>query len=225
MSQSENQPPASQSKSGTDRSRVRRVPERGTNDRAVIDAILDEGMVAHVGIVQDGQPFVIPMVYARDGDDLILHGSPASRLMKTLASGAPCCVTVTRLDGLVLARSTFHHSMNYRSVVVLGSVGIVEGDDAKLASLERLVEHVVPGRSADARGPSPQELKGTLVVRLSLAESTAKVRSGPPVDEEADRALPCWGGLIPIEEVFGGAEPDDLAQGSAVPDYVSGYRR
>ncbi len=225
MTPSDPQTESSQTNPLRDRSRVRRVPERGTHERDVIDRILDEGLVAHVGIVQDGQPFVIPMVYARDGDDLILHGSPASRLMKILASGAPCSVTVTRLDGLVLARSTFHHSMNYRSVVVLGRARVVEDEAQKLAALERLVEQIVPGRSADARGPNAKELKGTLVLRLALSESTAKVRSGPPVDEDDDRNLPCWGGVIPIEETFGAAIADDLSAGDPTPGYVTGYAR
>jgi nitroimidazol reductase NimA-like FMN-containing flavoprotein (pyridoxamine 5'-phosphate oxidase superfamily) len=191
-----------------------------------VHAILDEGLVAHVGIVQDGQPFVVPMVYARDGERLLLHGSPASRLLRTLAGGAPVSVNVTLLDALVLARSTFHHSMNYRSVTVLGNAVEVAERAEKLAALERIVEHVVPGRSADARGPSEKELAGTLVVALALDECSAKIRTGPPRDDAEDLELDVWAGNLPLVQRFGPPEPaPDLRPGPTAPGYVTGYAR
>ena len=176
----------------TKRSRVRRIPKRGSHDRIVIDAILDEGIVAHVGIVQDGTPFVIPMGYARDGDRLLLHGSTASRLMRRLATGVEVSVAVTLLDALVLARSAFHHSMNYRSVVLIGRGLEITEEMEKRRCLDVLLDRLVPGRLGDARPANALELKATRVVALPIEEATAKTRSGPPIDDRADLALPFW---------------------------------
>jgi nitroimidazol reductase NimA-like FMN-containing flavoprotein (pyridoxamine 5'-phosphate oxidase superfamily) len=180
------------------RTEVRRRPERSEYRREVIEAILDEGLVAHVGFAVDGQPYVMPMTYARSGDRLYLHGSPASRLLRGLRRGLPVCVTVTLLDGLVLARSAFHHSMNYRSVVILGQAVEVRSREEKRTALAAVVEHVVPGRTAATRPPSDREVDGTLVLALPLDEASAKIRSGPPVDEEADYSLAVWAGEIPV---------------------------
>jgi len=208
------------------RSTVRRLPDRARYDPAEIFAILDEGLVGHVGFVEDGQPFVIPMSYGRDGDRLYLHGSVASRLLRALGAGASVCVTVTLLDGLVLARSVFHHSMNYRSVVILGRAEVVDEPEEKMRALERLTEHLVPGRWSDARGPNEKELAKTLVLRVPLAEASAKVRTGPPQDDDEDYALPVWAGVLPYGPAPGRPEPDPrLREGFEPPDYVTGYRR
>ena len=182
----------------TRRSTVRRLPDRSRYDRATIDAILDEGFVCQLGFVDDGQPFVMPSVYARLGDSVVLHGSAASRMMRVLAEGAPACLTVTLVDGLVLARSAFHHSVNYRSVVVLGRASEVLDPEAKRRALDAIVEHVVPGRAAEVRPPSELELRATRVVTLPLDEASAKLRVGPPKDDEDDLALPCWAGELPL---------------------------
>jgi hypothetical protein len=208
------------------RTTVRRLSDRGHYDAETIRAILDEGLVCHVGFVADGQPFVIPMGYGRDGDDLILHGSVASRMLRALSAGSPVCVTVTLVDGLVLARSVFHHSVNYRSVVVLGRPEVVTERDAKLHALEKLTEHLTPGQWAIARTPNDRELAKTLVLRLSLAEASAKIRSGPPKDEEEDYALPVWAGVVPFAPSAGEPVPDPrLAPGIAPPPSVRSYRR
>jgi nitroimidazol reductase NimA-like FMN-containing flavoprotein (pyridoxamine 5'-phosphate oxidase superfamily) len=208
------------------RTTVRRHPERGVYERDVIDAILDEALFCHVGFAIDGQPYVIPTIHARDGDVLYLHGSPASRLLRELAAGVDICVTVTILDGLVLARSVYNHSLNYRSVVVLGRARAVEGVEEKRAALAALVEHVVAGRGRDARAPSEQELAGTSVLALPITEASAKVRSGPPKDFDADVALPVWAGVVPIRLVAGSPEVDAGApDGVSVPDYAADYRR
>jgi nitroimidazol reductase NimA-like FMN-containing flavoprotein (pyridoxamine 5'-phosphate oxidase superfamily) len=183
----------------SERARVRRAPSRGTYDRAAIDAILDEALVAHLGFVVDGQPYVIPTLHARDGDVVYIHGSTASRAIRALSEGAPACLTVTLLDGIVLARSAFHHSMNYRSVVVLGEARPVGDAQQTLVALERLTERLAPGRWAEVRAPSAQELKGTRVLAMDLSEASAKVRSGPPVDDDEDYALDVWAGVIPLE--------------------------
>lgn len=198
----------------TDRVRVRRKPDRGAYDRATVHAILDEGLVAHVGVVDDGQPFVIPINYVRDGDSVVLHGSSASRTMRLLASGAAACLTVTLLDGLVLARSANNHSTNYRSVVVVGSASLVDDPDEKLAALRAIVERVAPGRWDEIRPPNAQEFKSTMVVRLSLDEASAKARSGPPMDPPEDVALPAWAGVLPLRLAFGEPQPaPNLAAG------------
>jgi uncharacterized protein len=185
----------------TPKTQVRRMPDRGVFDRQAIYHILDEGLVCHAGFQMDGQPFVIPTGYARDGDRLLLHGSSASRMMRTLAAGEPVCVTVTLLDGLVLAKSAFHHSMNYRSVVVLGQAKPVLDEAAKWNALRAFTEHMVPGRWADVRQPNAQEMKATLVVELPIEEASAKVRTGPPKDDEEDLALPVWAGVVPLAQM------------------------
>jgi uncharacterized protein len=205
----------------TRRVTVRRRAGRGKYDRATIDAILDEGRFAHVGIVSEGQPFVIPMLYARNGSEIYLHGSPLSRLVKTLAEGVPLCLTVTLLDGLVLARSAFHSSMNYRSVVILGEGREIRDREEKLEALRMIVDHVVPGRSDDARGPSDKELKATEVIALSINEASAKIRTGPPVDDAKDYALAVWAGEVPLSLVPGPPVPDERCNAS-VPDYLVG---
>jgi hypothetical protein len=210
----------------TSRTTVRRLPERARYDRETVESILDEGLVCHVGFVDGGQPFVVPSAYARWGDRLVIHGSAASRMVKALAAGAPACVTVTLLDGLVLARSGFHHSMNYRSVVVLGTATEVTGAKEKRRALDAIVEHVVPGRVAAVRPPSEKELRATRVVALPLDEASAKVRTGPPKDDEADYALAVWAGELPLRLTPLGPVPDPrLAAGLAAPPHVTGWRR
>jgi nitroimidazol reductase NimA-like FMN-containing flavoprotein (pyridoxamine 5'-phosphate oxidase superfamily) len=185
------------------RTRVRRVPQRAAYDRATIDAILDEALVAHLGFAIDGQPYVIPTLHARVGDTVYLHGSAASRALRTLGAAAPACLTVTLLDGLVLARSAFHHSMNYRSVVVLGEARPVDDPGERLLALEHFTERLVPGRWGEVRPPNAQELKGTRVLALTLDEASAKVRTGPPVDDDEDYALDAWAGVIPLAVAAG----------------------
>ena len=206
----------------TDRTRIHRLPERGNYDRATIDAILDEALICHVGFVVEGRPVVIPTIHARVGDHLYFHGSPAAGMLRTLRGGLDACVTVTLLDGLVLARSAFHSSMNYRSVVVFGKAEEVSDRDEKLRVLEALVEHVCRGRSADARGPSEMELKQTLVLRVPIDEASAKIRTGPPKDDAEDYALPIWAGVLPLALIPSEAVSDNTL---AVPEYVSKYRR
>ncbi|HEY4898023.1 MAG TPA: pyridoxamine 5'-phosphate oxidase family protein [Solirubrobacteraceae bacterium] len=208
----------------SERVRLKRKRERGSYDRAVIDAILDEGLIAHVGITgADGHPLVIPTLHARAGDVVYLHGSVASR---TLASSAPMCLTVSLIDGLVLARSAMHHSANYRSAMVLGTARVLEQADEKRAALRAIVEHIVPGRSGDARGPTEKELRATAVLALPIEEASAKVRSCGPLDDEEDYALEAWAGVIPLASVAGVAEADTrLRAGIPLPEYVSAYRR
>ena len=210
----------------TPRTTLQRHPERGSHDRAVIDAILDEALVAHVGFSQDGQTFVMPMNFARIGDRLNVHGAAASRTLAALGDGAPACVTVTLLDGLVLARSAFRHSVNYRSVVIFGVARPVEERDAKRAALTAIVEHLVPGRSADVRAPTDAEVDATSVVWLPLDEASAKVRSGPPVDLEGDLSRACWAGEIPLRLTAGPPVAERrVAPGTPVPERVARYRR
>jgi nitroimidazol reductase NimA-like FMN-containing flavoprotein (pyridoxamine 5'-phosphate oxidase superfamily) len=210
----------------SDRARVRRIADRGAYDRETIYSILDEALVCHVGIVQDGQPFVMPMLHARSGDRLYLHGSVGSRLMRQLAAGEPACLTATLLDGLVVARSVFHHSLNYRSVVVLGQAREIAEREEKLAALEDLVERVIPGRSRDARGPSDRELAATSVVAFPLQECSAKIRNGPPKDEEEDYTLSIWGGVVPIRTVFDSPVSDSRVLPDVLPpEYLLKYRR
>jgi nitroimidazol reductase NimA-like FMN-containing flavoprotein (pyridoxamine 5'-phosphate oxidase superfamily) len=203
---------------------IRRHPERGAYDRETIDAILDEGLVGHLGFVAAEKPYVIPMLYARAGDTLYLHGAPASRLLGTLAAGARFCFTVTLVDGLVLARSAFHHSLNYRSVVVTGEARAVTDPDEKPAALEALVEHVLPGRTDDARAPSSAELKVTEVIALDLRDASAKVRTGPPADTRADLSLPVWAGELPLTTVAGDPIPDAHCS-VPEPSGLRAYRR
>jgi nitroimidazol reductase NimA-like FMN-containing flavoprotein (pyridoxamine 5'-phosphate oxidase superfamily) len=208
------------------RTTVRRAADRGRYDTETIHAILDDGIVCHVGFCLDEQPFVIPMGYGRDGNRLILHGSVGSRAMRALADGAPVCVTVTLLDGVVVARSVFHSSMNYRSVVVLGRAEPITDPEEKMAALEGLTEHLIPGRWADARLPNDREMKGTLVLGLALDEASAKIRTGPPKDDEEDYALPIWAGVIPLSQAAGEPEDDpELTPGIERPEYLQGCYR
>ena len=192
----------------TDRTRVRRVPARGVFDRAAIYAILDEAFVCHVAFAVDGQPYAMPTGFARVGDALYVHGSAASRMVRQLSGGVDVCVTVTIVDGLVLARSAFHHSMNYRSVVVLGRARLVTERDEKRLALERFTDSVVPGRWAELRPITDQELKGTAVLALPIEEASAKVRTGPPLDDDEDLQWPAWAGVIPLITTAGEPIPD-----------------
>jgi len=210
----------------SDRVRLRRKRERGSYDRAAIDAILDEALIAHLGIVEDGQPVVTPTLHARTGDVVYCHGSTASRTLRAIAGGAPACLTVSLLDGLVLARSAMHHSANYRSVMLLGGAIAVEDEDEKLAALQAIVEHIVPGRWPDVRAPSENELKATSVLAIPIEEASAKVRGGPPLDDEADHELSAWAGVIPLRTEAGEPTADPrLRAGIPQPEYVSAYVR
>jgi len=211
----------------SERVRLRRKRERGSYDRGVIDAILDEALIAHLGIVDEhGQPFVIPTLHARSGDVVYCHGSTASRTLRALAAGAPTCLTVSLIDGLVLARSAMHHSANYRSAMLIGRATIVEDLDEKRAALRAVVEHIVPGRWDDVRAPSENELGATSVLAIPIDEASAKIRSGGPVDDEEDHALPAWAGVIPLASSARSPVPDPrLRAGIAPPPYVTGYRR
>jgi nitroimidazol reductase NimA-like FMN-containing flavoprotein (pyridoxamine 5'-phosphate oxidase superfamily) len=210
----------------TERSQIKRLPQRGEYDRQTIYQILDEGLICYVGFNVNGQPFVIPTAYGRIGDRLYIHGSPASRMLRTLKAGIEVCVTVTLLDGLVLARSAFHHSMNYRSVVVFGTATLVETEDEKWEALKAFTEHIVPGRWAEVRQPTRQEVAGTLVLSLPLAEASAKVRSGAPSDDEADYALPVWAGELPLRLTALSPIPDPrLERDLPPPEYVQLYER
>ena len=209
-----------------DQLRIRRIKENAVYDRQSIYRILDEGLVCHVGFVDDGQPVVIPMLYARRDDSLLLHGAVASRLQKVLAAGARICVTITLLDGLVLARSAFNHSVNYRSVVAFGVAEKIKGPQAKRAALDRLVDKLVPGRRADIRDNTRQELAATSILECPLDEIVAKVRTGPPDDFDKDMKLPIWAGVLPVTQQFGEPVPDPALVGdSTVPDYIRKYRR
>lgn len=208
----------------TERTTVRRRPARGSYDRALIYSILDEAPVCHVGFAVDGRPFVIPTLHVRVGDRLYVHGSPASRMLGAMAGGFEVCVTVTLVDGIVLARSAFHHSMNYRSVVVFGVAGPVEDAEEKARVLHALSEHLVPGRWADVRGPAPGELKATTVLSLPIDEASAKVRTGAPIDDEDDYAIPTWAGVIPLSIRAGEPVPcPRLAPGIEPPPYARSY--
>ena len=211
----------------SDRVRLRRKRERGSHDREVIDAILDEGLIAHLGIVDEqGQPFVIPTLHARSGDVVYCHGSAASRTLRRLASGAPACLTVSLIDGLVLARAAMHHSANYRSAMLIGRARVVEDPEEKLAALRAVVEHIVPGRWDDVRAPSENELSATAVLALPIEEASAKVRSGGPIDDEEDYALAAWAGVIPLRSQAHAPEPDrQLREGIPTPPYATDYRR
>jgi len=208
------------------RTRVVREPHRGVYDRSTAYQILDEGFICHVGFVVDGQPFVIPTGYGRAGDNLYIHGSAASRMLRRVDEGIAVCVTVTLLDGLVLARSIFNHSMNYRSVMILGKAVAVNDAKEKLEALRLLSEHILPGRWAESRLPNEKELKATLVIRLPIEEFSSKVRQGPPIDDEEDYAFPTWAGVIPLQVAAG--EPIDdrrLVPGMTAPEYARGYTR
>jgi uncharacterized protein len=208
------------------RTRLVREADRAVYDRAAAYEILDEGFICHVGFVVDGQPFVIPTGYGRVGDNLYIHGSAASRMLRRVDEGVAVCVTVTLLDGLVLARSIFNHSMNYRSVVILGTARAVTDPQEKLEALRLLSEHILPGRWVESRQPNERELKATLVMRLPIEEFSAKVRQGPPIDDEEDYAFPTWAGVIPLTMVAG--EPIDdarLVPGQQAPEYAREYTR
>ena len=210
----------------TERTRVKRLPKRAHYDRETVYGILDSAFVCHMGFNVDGQPYVIPTNYGRTGDTLYVHGSAASRMLKTLSGGVPVCVTVTHVDGLVLARSAFHHSVNYRSVIILGNARLVEEPAEKLEALRLFTEHVIKGRWEDVRQPTEQELKATTVLAIPLEEVSAKVRSGGPLDDEADYSLLVWAGVLPLETVAKEPLPDALRKNDPpVPDYLKNHRR
>jgi uncharacterized protein len=208
----------------TERTTVKRLPARGAYDRAVVHQIIDEGLFCHLGFVVDGQPFVIPTIHVRIDETIYVHGSPASRMLRTLEQGVPACVTVTHVDGLVLARSAFHHSMNYRSVVVLGTATIVNDAQQKLEVLHALTNHLIRGRWEEIRHPSPEELRRTLVLAIPIEEASAKVRVGPPLDEEEDYVLPVWAGVLPLRVTASIPIADSrLSADTAVPSYAARY--
>lgn len=210
----------------TERTTLKRLPKRGVYDHKLVYGILDEGFICHVGFAVDGRPFVIPTGYARVDDQLYIHGSQASRMLRTVAQGVDVCVTVTLVDGLVLARSAFHHSMNYRSVVIFGRASTVEQREVKLAALLAFSEHVIPGRWDGVRAPNEQELKATTVLSLPLVEVSAKVRTGPPLDEEEDYAMSIWAGVLPLHLVAGEPIGDPrLPEEIEPPAYVLNYTR
>jgi len=209
-----------------ERTRVVREPHRGVYDRETVNKILDEGMVCHVGFSADAQPFVIPTLYARIGDAIYFHGSAGSRMLRGLSKGANVCVTVTLTDGIVLARSVFNHSMNYRSVVAIGKATLVDAPQEKLEALRAFTEKILPGRWEDARQPNEKELKATSILRLPLTEASAKVRVGPPEDDSADYALPVWAGVIPLRIASGAPIRDEGCDlGIPLPAYAASYSR
>lgn len=219
-------PPMSDPHTPTSRTRVVREAHRGVYDRATVYDILDAGFLCHVGFVADGQPFVIPTSYGRKDSSLFIHGSAASRMLRQMKDGVPVCVTVTLLDGLVLARSIFNHSMNYRSAVILGQATLVEDPVEKIEALHALSEHILPGRWADARQPNERELKQTSVLRLPIEEFSAKVRVGPPIDDEEDYAFPTWAGVVPLDMVAGAPIDDPQLEAKHVaPAYLRPYSR
>ncbi|GMQ82743.1 MAG: pyridoxamine 5'-phosphate oxidase family protein [Rhodothermia bacterium] len=210
----------------TKRNRVTRLPERAKYDEESIFAIIDEALICHVGFVQDGKPIVIPTIHARDGNRLLLHGSSASRMLRHFKDGHDLCVTITLLDGLVLARSVFHHSMNYRSVVLFGNGRIVEDQDQKLRGLNVLTNHLIPGRWDDARQPSEKEMKATTLISMSIDEGSAKIRTGHPGDDAEDYDLPVWAGVIPIQQqALAPIDDERLTEGISAPEYVINYSR
>jgi uncharacterized protein len=216
----------SQTLNQTARTRLKRLPKRGHFERETINAILDEAFICHVGFVVDEQPYVIPTAFARVENDLYLHGSAASRMLRNLAEGVNVCITVTHVDGLVVARSVFHHSINYRSVVILGNAIPVTDREEKNKALNAITEHIVPGRWADARWPTELELKATSVLKLPIEEASAKIRTGGPVDDVEDYAMPIWAGVLPLH-IMTGQPIDDgrLDNGAKPPNYISNYRR
>jgi uncharacterized protein len=208
----------------TPRTTVKRLAKRASYERETIHAILDEALICHVGFIVDGAPVVIPTIHWRDGETLYFHGSAASRMLRSLRDGVEACVTVTLLDALILARSAFHHSMNYRSVVVFGTARPVVEDDEKRRALDVLVEHVVRGRSADVRPPNASEMKQTLVLALSIQEASAKIRTGGALDDDEDYALPVWAGVVPTRMTFGTPERDERSE-AELPGYLVGLQR
>jgi uncharacterized protein len=216
----------STSSAPTPRTRVVREPQRAVYDRNLVNRILDEGFICHVGFAVDGQPFVIPTSYGRYDDVLYIHGSAASRMLRNVSGGIPMCVTVTLIDGLVLARSIFNHSMNYRSVVVLGTGTAIEDREEKLTALKLLSEHIVPGRWNEVRQPNEKELKATTILRVPIQEFSAKVREGPVIDDEEDYAFPVWAGVLPINLVTADPINDSrLDEKISIPEYVKNYSR
>jgi len=210
----------------SDRSRVRRIPDRARYDEESIYSIVDEALFCHIGFVVDGRPFVIPTIHARDQDRLLFHGAKASRLLKHIQAGNEICATVTLVDGLVLARSVFHHSMNYRSAVLYGHGELVTDRDEKMRCLGVLSEHLIPGRWDNARRPNDKELAATSVIAMQIEDASAKIRSGPAKDDEDDYGLPFWAGVLPLELVAGAPQPDDrLASSIPIPGYVQDYSR
>ena len=211
---------------GSGRSQVKRLPDRGKYDKDTLYQIIDEALICQVGFIQNDQPFVIPTIHARINDALVFHGAPASRLLKLAAAGQPLCVSMTLVDGLVLARSVFHHSINYRSVVLFGAGRLLETDEEKLTALRAITEHIAPGRWDAARSPNAKELNATNVIVMPISEASAKLRTGPAVDDEADYALPVWAGVLPLELQSQSPLPDArLLPGLEVPEYISQYRR
>ncbi|MCB0061656.1 MAG: pyridoxamine 5'-phosphate oxidase family protein [Caldilineaceae bacterium] len=205
----------------TEQNRVRRVPDRGAYDKMTIYPIVDEALICHVGLVEAGQPVVIPTLHARRGDDILLHGATTSRLMQYAASGAPLCITVTHVDGLVLARSVFHHSANYRSAVLFGQGTLIEAEEEKMAALAMFTEKLIPGRWQDARRPNAVELKATSVVAVAIESASAKVRTGPPKDDAEDYALDVWAGVVPMHVQRLAPEADPLLDAAvALPNYL-----
>lgn len=212
--------------SRTPRTTLKRLPKRGSHEREVIDQILDEGFICHVGFAVDGQPFVIPTGYARVKDQLIVHGSQASRMLRALGQGIDVCITVTLIDGLVLARSAFHHSMNYRSVMVFGRAKVIDDREEKLQALFALSEHMIRGRWQDVREPSEEELRQTTVLTLPIEEGSAKIRTGPPLDDEEDYSLDVWAGVVPLKVVAEKPISDPrLPAQTAIPEYAALYSR
>ena len=210
----------------TARTQIRRKPDRGRYDLATIRAILDEAFLCHVAVDLGSGPVIIPMAFGRVDDDIYLHGAAGNALLRAIARGSDVCVAVTLTDGLVLARSAFHHSMNYRSVVVFGTGVQVDDVDEKRRAVDAIVDHVIAGRSADARPPTDAELRATLVVRIAISEASAKVRTGGPIDDDEDLALPIWGGHIPLRIVADSPIADsDVPAGVATPPYAIDYRR
>jgi uncharacterized protein len=210
----------------TERTQVKRLPKRGKYDGETVYAILDAGFVCHVGFSVDGQPYVIPTNYGRSGDTLYIHGSAASRMLRTLGGGVPVSVTVTHVDGLVLARSAFHHSVNYRSVVILGTARLVEDPAEKMEALRVFTEHVMKGRWDDVRQPNEQEMKATTVLAVPIEEVSAKVRTGGPLDDEEDYALPVWAGVLPLETVAKEPIPDPQRKNDpSLPAYIRNHGR
>ncbi len=208
----------------SERTRVRRVPENAVDDRGVLNAVLDAGLVAHVAVVDGGRPYVLPVAYARDADRVLFHGSTGSRLFRLLADGAPTCLTVTLLDGLVLARSAFESSMNYRGAMVLGTATVLEGAD-KDHALRHISDHLLPDRWDDIRSPSRKELAATLMLALPLDEASVKIRTGGPSEDEQDVDRPVWAGQVPIREQFGAPVPDEAGAAFPVPVYVEKWTR
>ncbi len=210
----------------SERSQVRRLPKRGSHDPEILNAVLDAGFLAHVGFVVDGQPFVIPTLYGRDGDRLYIHGSAASRMLRELDKGIQACLTVSLVDGLVLARSAFHHSINYRSAVVFGTARLIKDDAQRLHALRVISEHLIPGRWDYVREPNGQELNATSVLEFTIEEASTKIRTGPAADDEEDYALPIWAGVLPLSVEPGTLLTDDrLAPGVALPSHVENYVR